>query len=156
MGDAESGTGIFDRFFTELTTRELHDIIRLRSDVFVVEQKCVYPELDGRDTEPKTRHVWIAAADTPVAAYGRCLDDGHGISRLGRIVTAPQHRGQGHAARLVSYLVDSCDGDVILDAQTYLLDWYQRLGFERSGDDFVEDGIPHTSMRFSPTNNEIS
>jgi len=155
MSKSSSAT-VIDRRFDELSTVELHDLIRLRCDVFVVEQACIYPELDGRDTEPGTRHVWIPGNDTPIAAYARCLTNDAGISRIGRVVTAPARRGDGLAAHLVTHLVNSIDGEVILDAQTYLLKWYERLGFERSGSDFVEDGIPHTPMRFSGPKNPLS
>ena len=150
MQEAESGLKIADRRFGELSARELHDIVRLRCDVFVVEQRCPYPELDGRDTEAGTRHVWIAGnsddAD-PIAAYARLLDDGGGTARIGRVVTAVKQRGEGLAAQLVDYLVASHDGDLVLDAQSYLLDWYVARGFVRNGYDFVEDGIAHTPMR---------
>ena len=86
MQEAESGLKIADRRFGELSARELHDIVRLRCDVFVVEQRCPYPELDGRDTEAGTRHVWITGnsddAD-PIAAYARLLDDGGGMRGSG-------------------------------------------------------------------------
>ena len=149
MHEPDSGLKIADRRFDELSARELHDIMRLRCDVFVVEQACIYPDLDGRDTEPATRHVWVAGSDTPVIAYARCLRDSDGTARIGRVVTAENHRGRGHAARLVTHLVESLEGEVVLDAQTYLLDWYVDLGFERNGENFVEDGIPHTPMRRS-------
>jgi len=150
MSGSAPGVTIVDRRFDELSALELHDVLRLRSDVFVVEQTCVYPDLDGRDTEPGTRHVWIAGSDTAVTAYARCLKDGPGQWRIGRVVTAPDHRGAGHAATLVSHLVDSLTGEIVLDAQSYLLDWYQRLGFTPDGDEFIEDGIPHIPMRYVP------
>ena len=148
MSGAESGPTIADRRFSDLTTVELHGILRLRSEVFVVEQACIYLDIDGHDTEPETRHVWISGADETLVAYARRVDDGPGRSRIGRVVTAPSHRSQGHAARLVSYLVGSLEGVVILDAQSYLLDWYTNLGFAPTGDEFLEDGIPHIPMRY--------
>ena len=149
MGVTQSGSrAIVDRSFHELTPQDLHDIVRLRCDVFVVEQRCAYPELDGRDTEEGTRHVWIRGTDTdPVAAYARLLDDGEGIARVGRVVTAAAERGKGLAAQLVDYLVEGHQGSIVLDAQTYLVEWYESRGFARDGDNFVEDGIPHTPMR---------
>lgn len=149
MNGAGSGQTIADHQFTDLTTGQLHDILRLRSEVFVVEQSCVYPDVDGRDVEPETRHVWIEGPDQRVIAYARCLSDGPGRWRIGRVVTAPAHRGEGHATRLVAHLVDSVEGEVILDAQSYLLEWYNNLGFSQTGDEFLEDGIPHIPMRSS-------
>lgn len=151
MGVTESGSEpIIDKSFGDLTAREVHDIARLRSDVFVVEQSCVYPDLDGRDTEPTTRHLWIAGDDDPIAAYARCLSDESSTFRIGRVVTAPAQRGKGHAGRIVAYLLGRLDGEIILDAQTYLREWYAKLGFVPSGDEFIEDGIAHIPMRYGP------
>ncbi len=137
---------VLSRTFDELTTRELHDILRLRGDVFVVEQECVYPDVDGRDAEPATVHHWIQR-DGSIAAYLRVIGDSDGTARIGRVVTAPDARGAGLAARLVSMVAAGIAGELVLDAQTYLTAWYQRLGFEIAGDEFVEDGIAHVPMR---------
>ncbi|WP_431976368.1 GNAT family N-acetyltransferase [Micromonospora haikouensis] len=118
--------------FAQLDARTLHDLLRLRVDVFVVEQRCPYPELDGRDVEPGTRHVWLTraadgggrtegdvdnAADSDsdsndadggadsyggVVAYLRILADPGGLARIGRVVVAPGARGGGHAGRLMT------------------------------------------------------
>lgn len=133
------------RSFSELTTIDLHDILRLRGNVFVAEQECAYPDVDGRDTEPATRHHWIER-DGTIAAYARTLGEPTGATRIGRVVTAPQYRGNGLAARLVDVIVAATDGTIVLDAQLQLVDWYERLGFEVDGDEFVEDGIPHVPM----------
>lgn len=137
---------ILVRPFDELTTRELHDLLRLRVDVFVVEQACAYHELDGRDVEEGTRHVWIAEDDLPIA-YLRTLAEPDGATRIGRVVTAPAGRGRGLAARLVEHIGETVSGTIVLDAQSYLVDWYRGLGYEPCGDEFVEDGIPHVPMR---------
>ena len=154
MSGAVSGSTIADRRFNEISVHELHDILRLRCDVFVVEQACVYPDLDGRDTEPETRHIWMSADDGSVIAYVRCLQDAPGQWRIGRVVTAVEHRGSGHAATLVNHAVDSLQGEIVLDAQSYLLDWYNKLGFVQTGDEFLEDGIPHIPMRYQPDDKE--
>lgn len=135
------------RRFGELTAREFHDVVRLRCDVFVVEQDCPYPELDGRDVEPETTHHWYEH-DGAVVCYARTLGEPDGSLRIGRVVTAPAARGQGLAARLMTALVEQF-GDVplVLDAQSHLAGWYEGFGFARSGDEFVEDGIPHIPMR---------
>lgn len=137
---------LFDRLFADLSPRELHDILRLRVDVFVVEQDCPYPEIDGRDPEPGTRHVWLAEPGGPPLAYVRLLDD-TAHRRVGRVVTAPVARGRGLAARLIDHVVATSDGPWVLDAQAHLAEWYGRLGFRVDGDGFVEDGIPHLPMR---------
>lgn len=129
----------------ELTTRQLHDLLRLRVEVFVVEQECPYQELDGRDLEPGTTHLWVDI-DGAIAATLRVLTD-TGCHRIGRVATAVGHRGAGHAAALMTRALKLQDGPFELDAQTYLKDWYERFGFVQSGDEFVEDGIPHVPMR---------
>lgn len=138
------------KFFSELTALEFHDVLELRSQVFVVEQACVYNDVDGRDAEPTTRHLWIRANGT-VAAYLRELDDGvddegNQVARIGRVVTHPEYRGRGFAADLVRIVIDAHDGSVVLDAQSHLERWYEDLGFARSGEGFTEDGIPHIPM----------
>ena len=144
--DARSGTDFVSSGFGEMSVRDLHDIRHLRSVVFVVEQDCVYNDVDGRDAEAGTVHHWIRV-DGVLAAYARLLDDGAGVGQIGRVVTHADHRSCGHAARLISHIVDTHDGPLALDAQSHLVSWYERLGFSSAGPEFVEDGIPHTPMR---------
>lgn len=121
-------------------------LLRLRVDVFVVEQRCPYPELDGRDTEPATRHLWLDDAAGPTA-YLRVLDEPGGGRRIGRVCTRLDARGRGIAAALVGHaLVASAGRVLVLDAQSHLRHWYERFGFAVSGPAFVEDGIPHVPM----------
>ena len=136
------------RTFDDLSTRELHDILRLRSDVFVVEQACIYPDVDGRDAEPSTMHHWIGR-DGAVVAYLRVLVVDDRTWRIGRVVTSPSARGEGLAAHLVNAVATGIAGDVVLDAQTHLIAWYEQLGFEVAGAEFVDDGIPHVPMNRS-------
>ena len=132
--------------FEELTPADLYAILRLRADVFVVEQECAYLDPDGRDCEPTARHVWIAEPDGQgVLAYLRVLDDGD-VRRIGRVVTKPAHRSAGHAARLMEHALAASAGPWVLDAQSYLVRWYGRFGFSPSGAEYLEDGIPHTPM----------
>jgi ElaA protein len=132
--------------FAGLTPFEVYGLCRLRVDVFVVEQHCPYPELDGRDTEPATEHLWFES-DGRVLATIRVLDDG-GTRAIGRVATAVDARGQGLAARLMEEGIALCGGaPITLGAQAYLEHWYERFGFRRSGPGYVEDGIPHVPMR---------
>lgn len=126
----------------------LHALLRLRSDAFVVEQACAYPDADDRDVEPGARHVWLAPEGRPAqpACYLRVLIDPD-ATRIGRIVTAPAWRGQGLAARLIRSVLDETTGAVVLDAQAHLQGMYERLGFAAAGPAFVEDGILHVPMR---------
>ena len=132
--------------FRDLDTTILYALLKLRTDVFVVEQRCPYPELDGRDLEPATEHLWFEAGGVPVATL-RVLDDG-AERAVGRVATAAGWRGRGLAARLMEEALASYGhGSLHLGAQAYLEGWYERFGFRRSGPDYVEDGIPHLPMR---------
>ena len=131
---------------SELDAPTLYALLRLRVDVFVVEQECPYPELDGRDLEPSTVHVWTSDVEGPTA-YLRVLDDGD-IARIGRVCTRADARGSGLAAQLMqAALAQSAGRTVVLDAQSYLAGWYARFGFVADGPEFIEDGIPHIPMR---------
>ena len=134
--------------FDELTARTAYLLWQLRESVFVVEQQCAYPELDGRDLEPQTRHLWIE--DPSPAAYLRVLDDGD-EARIGRVLVAASHRGRGLAERLMRRALELVgERPSHLDAQTYLADWYRRLGYQQTGEEFLDDGIPHVPMRRVP------
>ena len=135
--------------FAELTPFEVYELCRLRVDVFVVEQECPYPELDGRDVEPATLHLWLECGGE-IAATIRLLDDGASRA-IGRVATAAPFRGQGLAARLIEEGIALCgDAPITLGAQAHLEGWYERFGFRRSGPGYVEDGIPHVPMRREP------
>lgn len=121
---------------------------KLRQDVFVVEQACPYADLDGRDGEPGTRHV-VLREEGRVVGYGRVLDDGDAW-RIGRVALARPARGRGLADVVLETALQVCpDRDVVLDAQVPLRDWYAAHGFVDSGEEFLEDGIPHVPMRRS-------
>lgn len=133
--------------FADLDTGTLYALLKLRVDVFVVEQKCAYPELDGRDTEPGTRHIWLESGGAAVA-YLRVLNDPDGRARIGRVVVAASHRGAGLASRLMAAAMREIgDREAVLDAQVEAAALYERFGFEKTGPEFVEDGILHVPMR---------
>jgi len=132
---------------TDISAADLYAVLRLRAEVFVVEQDCPYLDPDGRDLEPDTAHLWLAAPDGTVAAYVRLLTEPTGGHRIGRVVTDPFHRGQRLAGRLVDRALTFAQRPVVLDAQSHLVRVYARHGFEPEGEDFVEDGIHHTPMR---------
>jgi ElaA protein len=133
--------------FAELEAATLYELLRLRVDVFVAEQRCAYPDLDGRDTEPATRHLWLERRGAPVA-YLRMLAEPGGVARIGRVVVARDARGAGLARRMIAdALARIGDRDCILDAQSHLAGFYQQLGFAPTGPEFLEDGIPHIPMR---------
>jgi ElaA protein len=143
----QTAPAVVSKRFEELTTTELYALLRLRCDVFVVEQECAYHELDGRDTEPGTVHHWIAGDDGRIDACLRALTEPDGTTRVGRVVTAAAARGRGFAALLVEHVGRTSTGSIVLDAQSHLVGWYQQLGYVVDGDGFVEDGIPHVPMR---------
>ena len=128
----------------QLDAAALHGLLRLRVDVFVVEQRCAYAEIDGRDLDAGTLHLWVEEAGA-VVACARLLGEAEG-SRLGRIATHPAHRRHGLASLLVAEALVHARRPVWLSAQSQLEDWYARRGFRRQGEDFVEDGILHVPM----------
>ena len=131
----------------DLDVVTLHDILRLRQDVFIVEQQCLYADVDGRDLEPGTVQVWAVDERGSVVATLRVLRDPEGAARIGRVATAVGARGRGVAADLVAAALALGSGPVVLDAQSHLEGWYARFGFVRTGEEFLDDGIPHVPMR---------
>lgn len=134
--------------FADLGAASAYDVWQLRQDVFVVEQECPYPDLDGRDPEPGTRHVLLREGGSLIG-YARVLDDDREW-RIGRVVLVAAGRGRGLADVLMRAALGCCpDRDVVLDAQAPLAGWYSSLGFTADGPEFLEDGIPHLPMRWS-------
>ena len=132
--------------FDDLDARTAYDVWRLRQDVFVVEQSCPYPDLDGRDLEEGTRHVLLQDGGA-VVGYARVLDDDDEW-RIGRVVLAAAARGRGLADPLLEAALTACpERPVVMNAQTPLRAWYERFGFEVDGPEFLDDGIPHLPMR---------
>lgn len=149
MGDQDHRvrTGPHVAAFGELDAPTLYGLLRLRVDVFVVEQQCPYPELDGRDTEPGTRHVWLAESGEPVA-YLRVLTEPGGALRIGRVCVARKARGTGAARVLMRAALDLVGSQLsTLEAQSYLVGFYTGFGYQPCGPEYVEDGIPHVPMR---------
>jgi ElaA protein len=133
----------------ELDVRTAYLLWQLRETVFVVEQECAYLELDGRDLEPGTRHLWVEEAGAPIG-YLRVLDDGD-HARIGRVLVARTHRGLGVSGALMQAAMDLLAGRPSrLDAQSPLASWYASYGYRQDGEEFVEDGIPHVPMRRDP------
>ncbi|MFC7356182.1 GNAT family N-acetyltransferase [Jejudonia soesokkakensis] len=136
--------------FSELTTIELHDLLQLRSEVFVVEQKCVYQDIDGKDLN--ALHV-IGTKEGKIVAYTRCFKPGYYFSEaaIGRVVVLESERkfGYGHDIMKASKKAIKnrfATESIKLSAQTYLIKFYQSHGFEPIGEEYLEDGIPHIAM----------
>jgi len=134
----------------DLTTAALHGLLRLRVDVFVVEQRCAYAELDGRDLDSGTVHFLIGPQEAPLA-YLRLLTEPAGVRRIGRVCTAAAARGRGLSRRLlVDALSEVGDAPCVLDAQAHLTGLYGGFGFVPSGPGYDWDGVPHVPMGRPP------
>ncbi|RJS27249.1 GNAT family N-acetyltransferase [Corallococcus sp. H22C18031201] len=141
--------------FSELTVEELYDVLALRSRVFVVEQRSIYLDPDGLDHPSHHLLGWDTARSRPtLVAYLRVLPPGLKFpeASLGRVVVAPEARGQGLAAPLTAQALDFLDARypgvaTRISAQHYLQAFYERRGFHAEGGVYDEDGIPHIEMR---------
>jgi len=141
---------ISSKSFDQLTPRELHDLLQLRSQVFVVEQDCVYQDIDGKDL--KALHI-IGKVNSRIVAYARCF--GPGIyfkeAAIGRIVVEKQSRKFGYGHDIMKAAVNTLNHlypneRIKLSAQTYLVNFYKAHGFKIIGEEYFEDGIPHIAM----------
>ena len=139
----------------DLSKEQLYSILQLRTEVFVVEQKCPYQEVDGRDLEGDTCHL-MGWRDDRLVAYLRLLDPESqgGDVVIGRVVIAPEARGQGLGHALMSEALKQAgklwpEVPIYLSAQAHLQAYYGRYGFEVVGEVYLEDDIPHIGMRKS-------
>lgn len=138
---------------TDLGKQQLHAILQLRTEVFVVEQRCAYQEVDGQDLAGDTCHL-MAWQDDQLVAYLRLLDPQSqgGDVVIGRVVIAASARGQGLGDQLLRRGLEFASRcwpqtPVYLSAQAHLQAFYARHGFEVASEAYVEDGIPHIGMR---------
>lgn len=137
--------------FEDLKLKELYEILRLRVDVFVVEQECPYPEIDGKDID--SIHLYLEEEDE-IAAYMRILPKGlsYETASLGRVIVKENHRGKKLGNLLLEeglrYIDNVMKEDVItIGAQEYLQGFYEAFGFEKISPMYLEDGIKHIDMR---------
>ncbi|WP_371355215.1 GNAT family N-acetyltransferase [Pseudomonas chlororaphis] len=140
---------------TDLGKEQLYAILRLRTEIFVVEQKCAYQEVDGQDLEGDTCHL-MAWDDDQLVAYLRLLDpvSQGGDVVIGRVVIAPQARGKGLGHELMEHALKQAQKHwpqtpIYLSAQAHLQGYYGRYGFNVVGEEYLEDDIPHIGMRRS-------
>jgi ElaA protein len=137
--------------FAELTVDELYDVLRLRSEVFVVEQKCIFLDIDNND---RKAFQTIGFIGDEVVATTRLFDKDimyDGYQSIGRVVSASKHRGLGIGKALMQYSISECErlfgkGPIKIGAQLYLKKFYSEQGFEQSGDMYLEDDIDHIPM----------
>jgi ElaA protein len=132
----------------QLTASQLYALLRLRVDVFVVEQQAAYAEVDGLDLLPTTVHLWQPGQGELLDGCVRLLDE-DGVIRVGRVCTAKSARGTGLGARLMDAAMRHIgERESVLDAQTYATGFYERYGYRIEGEEFLEeDGTPHVRMR---------
>ncbi len=136
--------------FDALSLSELYELLKLRSEVFVVEQNCVYQDIDGKDQ--KSKHLMLFEADR-LAAYCRLLPPGLSFSEcsIGRVISAPEFRGKGYGQLLMQAAIEQMNTlfpqqNIRIGAQAYLQKFYESFGFKQDSDIYLEDGIPHMEM----------
>ncbi len=141
--------------FSELTTTELYALLKLRQDVFVLEQSCLYPDLDNID---QSCHHLCGFAGDEIIACARIMPPGLIWEQVsfGRVAVAEHHRASGLGRELTRRILSYCEElypgqDIKISAQVYLDRFYRGFGFVKAGEPFDEDGIDHMHMLFGPT-----
>ena len=141
------------KLFSALSTDELYEILKLRCDVFVVEQACAYADLDEKDRHPETPHLYYFNTDKALMAYSRVLPPNQSYPEpsIGRVAVAKKYRNQGLARKVVQASVDTIrqywpNQHIQIGAQEYLLPFYHSFGFKNHSEMYLEDGIPHRDM----------
>jgi ElaA protein len=136
--------------FNELATVELYEILQLRSEVFVVEQNCVYQDIDGKDK--KALHV-LGMVEDKIIAYTRCFRQGDYFKEasIGRVVVKESQRKFKRGNQLMNSSIEAIEkhyktNTIKISAQCYLNKFYTNLGFKSIGEEYFEDGIPHIEM----------
>lgn len=136
--------------FKELNTEELYKILQLRSEVFVVEQDCVYQDIDYKDQ--KALHI-IGFKNNEVVAYTRIFKSGDYFKEasIGRVVVKASERKYGYGKVIMEASIKAVEENlketkIHISAQEYLINFYSSLGFKQVGEGYLEDGIPHVGM----------
>ena len=141
---------VITKSFEELSKEELYQLLALRAEVFVVEQDCAYQDVDGKDLN--ALHV-LGKAGTKLIGYARIFPPGEYFEEasIGRIVIQKDHRSSGLGREIVLAAQQSVFDNfktqkIRLSAQSYLKEFYEDLGYNASGEEYLEDGIPHIAM----------
>jgi len=139
--------------FDELSTQELYQILRLRSEVFVVEQNCVYQDIDNKDQ--KALHLF-GIVEGEIIAYSRLFKPGDyfEFSSIGRVVVAEKHRGKNFGHELIDQSILEINNrfnvqNITISAQLYLKKFYESHGFVATSETYLEDDIPHIEMKIT-------
>lgn len=137
--------------FSELSTLELKAIYQLRQQVFIIEQDCPYPDID--DADLSAQHIYLGDQHS-MDAYARIVTDTHSNYHIGRVVVAIDKRQHGLGQALMQAAINYCQDNnnrlIIISAQSYLSHFYRALGFQETGDYYLEDNIPHMRMILPP------
>ena len=142
--------------FNELSTLQLYEIIKLRIEVFVVEQECWYQDLDDKDKEAIHLMGWD---DNQLCGYARIVASGvsyKNAASIGRVVTNKRMRNSGSGQKLMKEAINQCQSihsecDIKISAQYHLIRFYQKFGFIEEGEQYLEDNIPHIGMLLKQT-----
>ncbi len=136
--------------FKELSVEEIYQILKVRADVFIIEQKCIYKDIDGKDE--KAIHV-LGKENNETIAYTRILqnDEQYNYPSISRVVVKKQNRGEERGKKImketIKYIVEELkEKTIVLAAQKYLEKFYRDLGFIAEGEEYLEDEIPHQKM----------
>ncbi len=142
--------------FKELSKKELYAVLALRCEVFVVEQECAYQDLDGKDE--KAYHL-LCTENDELLAYLRIFNPRDYVENasIGRVLVKKELRGQGFAIKIMEMAIAFVESKIKvnkieLSAQTYLIEFYESLGFLKDGVEYLEDGIPHIKMSHNISN----
>lgn len=139
---------LITKTFDKLTTKELYEILKSRAEIFVVEQNCIYQDLD--DIDYKSIHVFYQNEDDRVVAYLRLFyNDEINMVQMGRVLTLKH--GTGLGKRILQEGVKIAEKKlqaerIYIEAQKYATGFYEQAGFRVCSDEFLEDGIPHVKM----------
>ena len=138
--------------FSELSVSELYELLKLRTEIFVVEQECIYQDMDGKDN--KAIHI-LGKEEDKIAAYTRIFNSGdyYDEPSIGRVVVRNSNRGENKGKEImkesINYIKNNMqEKEIVLSAQKYLEKFYSDMGFKVEGEEYLEDGIPHQKMRF--------
>jgi len=141
--------------FNELSTAELYQLLKIRAEVFVVEQNCAYLDVDNYDLG--ALHI-LGTSKNEIVAYARLLPQGyyHKEAAIGRVVTSASARNLGYGKLLMEYAIKETllqfnTNQIVISAQLYLEKFYTNLGFKKEGDAYLEDDIPHIKMMYVKT-----